>query len=50
MGQHILAEFYGCPAEILNDRQRIERLMVEAALETPFNIFEHEVFVKAANF
>ena len=33
LGRHILAEFYGCPSEILNDIQRIERTMVDAALE-----------------
>ena len=32
LGRHILAEFYGCPSEILNDIQRIERTMVDAAL------------------
>ena len=26
LGRHILAEFYGCPSEILNDIQRIERI------------------------
>lgn len=40
LGRHVLAEFYGCPAEILNDMQRIERTMVDAALEAGAEIRE----------
>lgn len=40
LGRHVLAEFYGCPAEILNDIQRIERTMVDAALEAGAEIRE----------
>ncbi|MCK5533487.1 S-adenosylmethionine decarboxylase proenzyme [bacterium] len=31
LGKHILAEFYDCKAEILNDVKKIEEIMVEAA-------------------
>ena len=40
LGRHVLAEFYGCPEEILNDIQRIERTMVDAALEAGAEIRE----------
>jgi len=40
LGRHILAEFYGCPPEILNDMGRIERTMVDAALEAGAEIRE----------
>ncbi len=33
LGRHILAEFYECDNEILNDVQRIENYMKRAALE-----------------
>lgn len=33
LGRHILAEFYECDADILNDVQRIENYMKRAALE-----------------
>lgn len=33
LGRHILAEFYECDADILNDAQRIENYMKRAALE-----------------
>ncbi len=33
LGRHILAEFYGCDANILNDSQMIEAYMKQAALE-----------------
>ncbi|SEF76481.1 adenosylmethionine decarboxylase proenzyme [Caloramator fervidus] len=32
LGRHIIAEIYGCDAEILNDREKIEKIMVDAAL------------------
>lgn len=31
LGKHILIEYYGCDAEVLNDRGRIRDLLVEAA-------------------
>jgi S-adenosylmethionine decarboxylase len=40
LGRHILAEFYGCPAEMLNDPSRIERDMMAAALEAGAEIRE----------
>jgi len=33
LGRHILAEFFDCDPEILNDTQRIENYMKRAALE-----------------
>ena len=33
LGRHILAEFYECDTDILNDAQRIENYMKRAALE-----------------
>ncbi len=40
LGRHILAEFYGCPAEMLNDPAQIEQDMVAAALEAGAEIRE----------
>jgi len=40
LGRHILAEFYGCPAEKLNDPAQIELDMVAAALEAGAEIRE----------
>ncbi|MDW7652193.1 MAG: adenosylmethionine decarboxylase [Bacillota bacterium] len=40
LGRHVLAEFYGCPSEILNNIQGIERTMVDAALEAGAEIRE----------
>jgi S-adenosylmethionine decarboxylase len=40
LGRHILAEFYGCPAEMLNDPAQIERDMVAAALEAGAEVRE----------
>ena len=40
LGRHVLDEFYGCPAEILNDIERIERTMVDAALEAGAEVRE----------
>ncbi|NOX36273.1 MAG: S-adenosylmethionine decarboxylase proenzyme [Calditrichaeota bacterium] len=34
LGRHILAEFFECDADILNDRERIEMYMKRAALES----------------
>lgn len=40
LGRHILAEIYGCDAEILNDREKIEKIMVEAALNAGAEVRE----------
>ncbi|NLW16626.1 MAG: S-adenosylmethionine decarboxylase proenzyme [Firmicutes bacterium] len=40
LGRHILAEIYGCPADILNDVQLVEKIMVNAALEAGAEIRE----------
>jgi S-adenosylmethionine decarboxylase len=40
LGRHILAEVYGCPAEILNDVKMIEETLVNAALEAGAEIRE----------
>ena len=40
LGRHILAEFYGCTAETLNNIQMIERTMVDAALEAGAEVRE----------
>lgn len=40
LGRHILAEVYGCPADILNDRDKVEEIMVNAALKAGAEIRE----------
>lgn len=40
LGRHILAEIYGCDENILNDREQIEKIMVDAALEAGAEIRE----------
>lgn len=40
LGRHILAEVYGCPADILNDVRKIEEILVNAALEAGAEIRE----------
>lgn len=40
LGRHILAEIYGCDPEILNDRDLIERIMVDSALTAGAEIRE----------
>lgn len=40
LGRHILAEFYGCPPEKLNDTAKIQQAMVAAALEAGAEIRE----------
>lgn len=40
LGRHILAEIYGCPADILNDVQLVENIMVNAALEAGAEVRE----------
>ena len=40
LGRHVLAEFYGCTPEVLNDTEKIEEIMVNAALEAGAEIRE----------
>ncbi len=40
LGRHILAELYGCSAEILNDLVKIKEIMTNAALEAGAEILE----------
>ncbi len=40
LGRHVLAEFYGCPTEVLNNTATIEEMMVNAALEAGAEIRE----------
>jgi S-adenosylmethionine decarboxylase len=40
LGRHILAEFYGCPPEKLNNPDRIKQEMVAAALEAGAEVRE----------
>ena len=40
LGRHVLAEMYDCNPEILNDRRRVEEIMVNAALEAGAEIRE----------
>lgn len=40
LGRHILAEIYECDTSILNNRNLIEKIMVEAALEAGAEIRE----------
>lgn len=41
LGRHVLAEIYGCDFEILNNIQKVERIMVNAALEAGAEIREY---------
>ncbi len=40
LGRHILAEFYGCPADKLCDLEQIKQSMVAAALEAGAEVKE----------
>lgn len=40
LGRHILAEIYGCDPDILNNRDLIERIMVDSALTAGAEIRE----------
>lgn len=40
LGRHVLAEFYGCSPDILNNTAQIEQIMVKAALEAGAEIRE----------
>ncbi len=34
LGRHVLVEFYGCDPDALNDKERLEEVMREAAVES----------------
>lgn len=40
LGRHILAEIYGCSFDILNNRDKIQQVMVDAALEAGAEVRE----------
>ncbi|MFA6808869.1 MAG: adenosylmethionine decarboxylase [Eubacteriales bacterium] len=40
LGRHVLAEVYGCRFEVLNDIQKVEDIMVNAALEAGAEVRE----------
>lgn len=40
LGRHVLAEFHGCPFEMLNDIKKVETIMVNAALEAGAEVRE----------
>lgn len=40
LGRHILAEFYGCSFEALNDQEMVKKFMIEAALAAGAEIRE----------
>ncbi len=40
LGRHVLAEFYGCPEDILCNLEQIKHHMVEAALEAGAGVRE----------
>ncbi len=40
LGRHILAEIYDCDPNILNNRNLVEKILVEAALETGAEVRE----------
>ncbi len=40
LGRHILAELYGCNADLLDDPAQVERIMVDAALRAGAEVRE----------
>ncbi|KJS14812.1 MAG: S-adenosylmethionine decarboxylase proenzyme [Peptococcaceae bacterium BRH_c4b] len=40
LGRHVLAEIYGCEFDILNDIKKVEKIMVNAALEAGAEVRE----------
>lgn len=40
LGRHILAEIYGCDANILNNKEYIEKIMVDSALKAGAEVRE----------
>lgn len=41
LGRHVLAEFYGCEFDTLNDIKLVEKIMVNAALEAGAEVREY---------
>ncbi len=40
LGRHVLAEFYGCRFEMLNDINKVQNIMINAALEAGAEVRE----------
>lgn len=40
LGRHVLAEIWGCDFDILNDMEKVEQVMVKAALEAGAEVRE----------
>lgn len=40
LGRHVLAEIHGCDRDVLDDPKRVEKIMVDAALEAGAEIRE----------
>lgn len=40
MGRHVIAELWGCDPEVLNDIENVQRIMVNAALESGAEVRE----------
>lgn len=40
LGRHVLAEIYGCGFDVLNDVKKVEKIMVDAALESGAEVRE----------
>lgn len=40
MGRHVVAELWECDTELLNDQHKVERIMVNAALESGAEVRE----------
>lgn len=40
LGRHVLCEAFGCDAGVINDRDRVEEIMVQAALEAGAEVRE----------
>lgn len=40
LGRHILAEIYGCSSDILNNKELIEKIMVDSALKAGAEVRE----------
>lgn len=40
LGRHILCEAFGCDFDLINDRQKVESIMVQAALEAGAEVRE----------
>lgn len=40
LGRHILAEIYGCSFDILNNKDKIQKIMVDASLEAGAEVRE----------